>query len=304
MTGLYRRIAAYRVLLSILIASVCCIIYASPCCAIAGEPHYASLDGNRVYYEDYGLGDEVVVFVHGWACDLTFWRLQAPVIAEKNRVIAIDLPGHGKSDKPHIDYTQRLFARAVDAVLINAKIKKAVLVGHSMGVSVIRQYALLHPAKVKGLINVDGALFDIPEEGPGLEDWKKQFRSFSEGFKADSSGEYRIGFVKSMFVPETPPEVRKEVLSKMSATPNYVASNAMEQMGDLTIWTETPVDAPMLAIYAENPALPADNEQFVRRLFPNLEYKMWGKVSHFYMFEKPDELNREINRFLERLNAN
>ncbi len=71
---------------------------------------FAKLDGTRIHYQSYGTGKQAVVFIHGWTCDLTFWRLQAPVY-EKRRSLLIDLPGHGLSDKPEIAYTQELVAR-------------------------------------------------------------------------------------------------------------------------------------------------------------------------------------------------
>src|SRR6266404_5911527 len=89
-------------------------------------------DGARVHYESYGKGKDAVVFIHGWTCDLSFWRGQAPVY-QKHRSLLIDLPGHGQSDKPEVSYTQERFARAVDAVMRDAGVDRAVLVGHSMG---------------------------------------------------------------------------------------------------------------------------------------------------------------------------
>src|SRR6185295_6430396 len=77
---------------------------------LRGEARDARLDGHRVHYETHGVGREALVFVHGWTCNLKSWSLQVPLFAAKTRVIAIDLPGHGQSDKPDIAYTMDLFA--------------------------------------------------------------------------------------------------------------------------------------------------------------------------------------------------
>src|SRR5438270_13719195 len=89
-------------------------------------------DGSRVHYESYGTGNEAIVFIHGWTCDLTFWRGQAPVY-ENHRALLVDLPGHGQSEKPDVSYTQEWFARAIEAVMRDAGVDQAVLVGPSMG---------------------------------------------------------------------------------------------------------------------------------------------------------------------------
>ena len=99
----------------------------------AGESRYATLDGARVHYVNYGKGSEALIFIHGWTMNADSWREQFTDTAKRNRVIAVDLPGHGESDKPQVTYSMDLFARAIDAVMRDAKVNRAVLVGHSMG---------------------------------------------------------------------------------------------------------------------------------------------------------------------------
>src|SRR5262245_60780291 len=92
-----------------------------------GKSRFTSLDHIRIHYETYGEGRAALVLIHGWSCNVDYWRNQIPDFAKQRRVIAIDLPGHGKSDKPEIAYTMDLFARAVDAVLRDAGVERAVL---------------------------------------------------------------------------------------------------------------------------------------------------------------------------------
>src|SRR5215469_17342824 len=111
------------------------VLSIAPAVATGDPSRFAPFEDIQVHYESYGSGPTALVFIHGWTCDLTFWRAQAPVY-EKRRALLIDLPGHGQSDKPEIPYTQDLFARSVEAVMRDAGVEKAVLVGHSMGTPV------------------------------------------------------------------------------------------------------------------------------------------------------------------------
>src|ERR1700730_13014960 len=139
-----------------------------PCLALAAGPaassldavqsRFAKLDGIRVHYKSLDDGETALVFIHGWTCNLTFWRMQVPAFEGKIRMILIDLPGHGQSDMPEINYTMDLFARSVDAVLRDAGVEKAVLIGHSMGTPVARQFCRLFPKKIVALVAVDGPL--------------------------------------------------------------------------------------------------------------------------------------------------
>jgi hypothetical protein len=78
----------------------------------AGESRFTTLDGARIHYVNYGKGSEALVLIHGWTCNLDNWRDQIPDLAKRNRVIAIDLPGHGQSDKPQKFPTAWIFSRA------------------------------------------------------------------------------------------------------------------------------------------------------------------------------------------------
>ena len=82
-----------------------------------GESHFTTFDGARIHYVNYGKGSEALVLIHGWTMNLDSWRDQVSDFAKRNRVIVIELPGHGQSDKPQVTYSMDLFARAVDAVM-------------------------------------------------------------------------------------------------------------------------------------------------------------------------------------------
>lgn len=94
---------------------------------------WAKLYGNKIHYYDVGnaKSHSAIVLIHGWTCNADFWKDSMNAFPGK-RVIALDLPGHGQSDKPKLNYSMEYFARSVDAVLKQAGVKKAVLGGHSM----------------------------------------------------------------------------------------------------------------------------------------------------------------------------
>lgn len=122
------------------------------------KSHFARLGTNKVHYLTAGKGDRTIVFVHCWAGNSGFWREQLPALADKARLILVDLPGHGQSDKPRGDYSMDFFASAVLAVMRDARVDRATLIGHSMGVAVICRVHAQAPGKVAALVAVDGLL--------------------------------------------------------------------------------------------------------------------------------------------------
>src|SRR5437762_2778648 len=218
--------------------------------SVDGESRYAKLDGQRVHYENHGKGHEAMVFVHGWTCNLSFWSRQVPAFEGKIRVIAIDLPGHGMSDKPQINYTMDLFARAVDAVLRDAGVDRAVLVGHSMGTPVIREFYRKYPQKTLALVIVDGPLRPFGA--------RKMMEQFIAPLRGPGYKEAASKFIDNMFGPNATAELRSEIKNSMLSTPQTVAISAMEGMADESIWTPDKINVPALAIMAKSPFYPAD----------------------------------------------
>ena len=104
-----------------------------------------------ISFSDIGTGTAVVL-LHGFLENKTMWKDLAPKLAEKNRVISIDLLGHGQSDCLGYVHSMEENAEIVKAILSNLKIRKAIIVGHSMGGYVALAFAELFPNAVKGLV--------------------------------------------------------------------------------------------------------------------------------------------------------
>ena len=105
----------------------------------------------KIVFSDTGKGNTVVL-LHGFLENSTMWKYLAPVLAKKNRVVCIDLLGHGQTDCLGYVHTMEDMADAVHQVLSELKIRKAVFVGHSMGGYVALAFAELYPEFMKGLV--------------------------------------------------------------------------------------------------------------------------------------------------------
>lgn len=257
-----------------------------------GESQWTTLDGARIHYLNYGKGSEALVLIHGWTMNVDNWRDQIPDLAKRHRVLAIDLPGHGQSDKPPISYTMDLFARAVDAVMRDAKVKRAVLVGHSMGTPVARQYYRKYPEKTLAIVIVDGVLRPLAD--------KAMMDSMMATFRGPNYKESVSQMLAAMFGPGLSAEAKERIKTSTLNTPQPVLVSAMEGMADSGIWGEDKINVPVLAIMAKNPFFPPNIEESARVIAPNLEFHMWEGVGHFVMMEKPKEFNEAVLAFLDK----
>jgi pimeloyl-ACP methyl ester carboxylesterase len=258
-------------------------------------------DGARVHYESYGKGKDAVVFIHGWTCDLTFWRGQAPVY-EKRRSLLIDLPGHGQSDKPDVPYTQERFARAIEAVMRDAGVERAALVGHSMGGPVGITFLRLFPAKAQALVLVDAFVPQAPKDDAERERQKTQVDNFLQTWRGPKYKEAAEKMIASMFSDKTTPAMREEIRAKMTSAPQHVMVSAFEGM--FAMQAPKPGETyslPVMAVVVQTPGR-AGYEAQLRTVFPNLrKYEGWEGSGHFLMMESPDRFNRALEDFLGTL---
>jgi len=259
------------------------------------KSHFATFGTNKVHYVTAGKGDKALVFVHGWSGNQEFWREQVLAVGDKARVLLIDLPGHGKSDKPHTAYTMDFFGDSVIAVMRDAGISKATLIGHSMGVAVICRAYAKAPAMITGLVAVDGML-----RRP--EFTREEAERFIGPFRGPGYREHTTNFIHSMFKNPGTETLRDWTLNQVLATPQHVMSGAMEGMfGEgQPDWDLKKVDVPLLIINAPNPRWTPEYEAYAKGLSPRAEYRIIDNVGHVLILEKPAEFNAVLIEMLQK----
>ncbi|MDT5163839.1 MAG: hypothetical protein QOC88_733 [Mycobacterium sp.] len=115
------------------------------------EMSYLELHGERIAYRDEGAG-EALLLVHGMAGSSATWRAVIPELAKKYRVIAPDLLGHGESAKPRGDYSLGAFAAWLRDLLDELGIRRATVIGQSLGGGVAMQFTYQHRDYCKRLV--------------------------------------------------------------------------------------------------------------------------------------------------------
>jgi pimeloyl-ACP methyl ester carboxylesterase len=259
------------------------------------QDRFAMLDAMRVHYQNYGDGRDAIVFIHGWSCNLNFWEMNIPAFTRQSRVVAIDLPGHGESDNPQITYSMDLFAQSIDAVLTDANVEQATLVGHSMGARVIRKFYRKYPNKTRALVIVDGTL-RLSNFTP------EQVKQYVEMFRGPNYREQVERMIVSWAQGMKDEKTLEKIKAAMMIAPQHVMAGAVEAILDDEILKQDRITAPTLAVMAKRPQLGDDYEKFVRDLVPGIDYQMWEGVSHFLMMDEPQKFNDTLIAFLRTHN--
>lgn len=245
----------------------------------------------------------VLVFIHGWSCDGTFWKEQLAAFPDARRIV-IDLPGFGKSDKPrNRPYSMKFFARAVKAVLDAAKVTQPVLIGHSMGYAVSRQFLMDYPNVARAIVNVDGAYYIAPTTPEAQARWDTEMDEFMQAFTGSQRDVNVREFVESTFYETTPEALRPRIMDIMTRADAYAANSALREMGTPEQWKHQSFTLPALVVYAAAPYLSEKHADYMRTVFPNMTYQQWTDAGHYLMLEQPQRFNELLRSFLVGLES-
>ncbi|GMQ87995.1 MAG: hypothetical protein BMS9Abin08_1210 [Gammaproteobacteria bacterium] len=249
-----------------------------------------SADGSPIVYGTRGQGEPVIVFVHCWTCNHTFWDVQADYFSKRYQVVWLDLAGHGESGSRRQLYTMQSFGQDVAAVVNQVGGRKVILVGHSMGGAVVVEAAKQLGDRVIGIVGVD--TFFTPFEYPASPEAIAEFvRPFETDFHGASEK-----MVRSMFTSQADPAVIDAIVTRFSAADPKVGVSAMYELFD---WNahQAPADLQRFSdiLYNIN-AAPTGKEPP-----PNPHVVMVPGVGHFVAQVKPEAFNQALEGVITKL---
>jgi len=236
--------------------------------------------------DDGGRGSLPVLLVHSLAGNAGQWTEQLGHLRRSHRAIAVDLRGHGRSEPPEDgDYSLAGMADDIAAVAETLGLERFVLVGHSMGGGVALTYAGRHPDRVAALVLVDPI-------GDGKQIPPAEAQTFLAGFEANYDSTIQA-YWTSIAGPDS--AIRERLLVDLRATPRAAVTAILREVMRFD-------PDPALARYA-GPKLsivtPHNDMPFsLHRLGKGFPHQVVDGTGHWIQLEKPDELNRILDHFL------
>ena len=249
----------------------------------------SSADGVSIAYDVCGAGASALVFVHGWSGRRAHWEQQLDYFARNHTVVRIDLAGHGASGVDRQQWTVAAFAADVVAVCDALALDSVILIGHSLGGSVIVLAAQQLVDRVVGLIGIDtwsslgvrstaeeiGASVLLPDMRADYEAASRRFAQLMCGPSADSVIATRI----SDEVATMPPHIAISILDEaIRQGPEDIEQGLLAMdvpLSAISSATFRPKDASVLASFGiENVVVPG--------------------TGHYLMLEQPATFNRAL----------
>lgn len=250
-------------------------------------------DGVDLFYEEAAGAEPPILLVHGWCCDHTYFAPQFERYASRgHRVVAVDLRGHGQSDKPDGSYSIEVFTDDVAWICERIGLEKPVVIGHSMGGIVAFDLAVRYTTLSSAVVMLDAAIV-LPSASrdaiPGLmerlsgPDYREVLRHYASG---------------ALFIPTDDPDRKEHILSSMALAPQRVMVSAMQGLHDYDPDSAAGVlEAPGLYVAADEAQPRSDMSRF-HEMFPDILYGKTVGSGHFCQLEVPEQIGAMIDRFL------
>jgi abhydrolase domain-containing protein 6 len=266
------------------------------------EDKTITVDGIRTRYVDEGSGPPVV-FIHGLGGYKENWETNVPVFSARHRVIALDLPGFGESEKPDVPYAPPWHADFVVKFLGALGIGRANLVGNSMGGHISSFIGATRPEMVEKIVLADpsGVLGAELAEGAISAD-------LVEAMGPVNPGEDFIRlFMSIIFFKQGPysEKMVKRALADFERGENEIRFRAyvrsMRGLLEHDMTEHYPkIKAPTMVIWGENDGLiPVKHAGVIAPKIPGSRKILIPECGHCPMIEKPDEFNRIVLEFLD-----
>ena len=269
---MYNPMRSLALLLSLLIVSAC------------SNPEPAKPDSPLSYDLTGPKNDTLLVFIHGWLCDRSYWQPQVEHFEKDYRVLNVDLMSHGESlgdDLGDSRTTIEALAADVAPIVRDAKAKRVVLIGHSMGGNVVVELASLLP-KDQPVLVVGVDTLREPNEPTDQERLDQTMAAMNANFEQTT-----IGFVSaSFFVPGTDPEFVSKIATDMAQGPKATGMELINALvnHDLPQGLRNMADRPLVVINSSY--LPTDLAG-LKQHHPNVTLLAMENVGHFLHLEQP-----------------
>ena len=266
---------------------------------------YTEVGRHKIHYLCSGNGDPVIL-IHGFPTSSHLWRNVIPELARSHRVIALDLPGYGRSDKPlNVEYSFRFFEDTLDAFLDELGISRTALVVHDLGGPVGLFWAVRNSERLSKLVILNTLVY--PETSWAV-------KAFLIALQLPLVREYVVspkGIVGAMKLGVVRKDrLDREVLAPYTAPFNDAASRqalikagsglSVKGLGEIA--RKLPeLQVPVRIIYGKNDRFLPDIAKTAARLkkdIPAAEVTPLGKCGHFLQEDEPEQVSRLIAGFL------
>jgi len=253
-------------------------------------------DGLELAYVEKGKGEPALLFVHCGNCRKEIWRETLDAFAGEHRVVAMDLPGHGRSGAGRERWSIPALGADVAALALHLKLGKVILVGNSVGGPVSLEAARrLGRVRVLGVVAVD-TLHNVEAQWPE-ESWRQLLDSYRSDFQRGCNG-LMLG---PLLPKDAPAAIRDRVDEETCGNDPRAAIALLETFRDYD--QAAALREAGVPVWAINATLFPTDVDINRKYAPSFQVTLMEGVGHYPQVERPAEFQAHLRRVIRSMGA-
>jgi len=268
---------------------------------IIGKDIQIKLNGATIYYDDFGNGEMPVIFIHGFPFSKSMWADQMEYLKDKNRVIAYDIRGYGKSTAGDLEQSISLFADDLISFMDALQIEKAIVCGFSMGGYILLNAATRYATRFAGLILCDTQCIS---DSPEVKDKRSET---IESVKAGKMDDFTETFLTSAFSrssmnmkPDTVDKARKIIHATSLVTIAGGLTAILKRTETYSVLDQISVRT-LILCGSEDKITPVEQAELLHGRIKNSVLYVISNAAHMSNLEQRDEFNIRLGNFIENL---
>lgn len=259
----------------------------------------AEVNNTTIAYDRYGNGDTTLLFVHGWCINKEYWNEQSRYFQDRYKVVAIDLPGFGKSDKNRSAWTFEQYGDDIHEFIKAEKLRNVILVGHSMSGDILLLMDTKYPGSVIGIVGIDNL------KSPGhknTEEETKGIEMFFAMMDSSFSGTVEMYTKQNLFPPSADTSIVNRVIKDFKTNDSTIAIKVLRALVDVSQKEQDLMPQLTHKLYLINSDVDSTKiDSLKKHCNASAEVFYVHGTGHYPMIEKPAEFNAALEKVIRKI---
>ena len=259
----------------------------------------AKISNTTIAYNQYGNGDTTLLFVHGWCINKEYWNDQSRYFSDKYKVVTLDLPGFGRSDKSRSEWTFEKYTDDINEFIKVEKLKNVILIGHSMSGDILLLMDTKYPESVIGIVGVD----NLKKSGVKLsQEENKQIEGFFAMMDSSFSGTVESYTKGNLFPPSADTSIVNRVVNDFKMNDSVIAIKVLRSLLDVSQKERDMMQQLKHTLYLVNSDSDTTHIDSLKKYCKaSAEVVYVHGTGHYPMIEKPAEFNSALENVIRMI---